>query len=92
MLYAECFTLVEHITQCAHLHSATSGSPDDCGFALNGLNADGTIPAGEPVIFNNPGNPICTDQGDLSLVDASASTGALCYNFFLDEGTKLFAS
>ena len=95
MLYAESFTLVEHITQCAHLNSATSGSPEaGCGFALNGRDANGNLLA--PILFViDAAGTVCTDSGDPSLVDTGAGgdgIGMLCYNYFVDEGTQIFQS
>lgn len=86
MLYAESFTLVEHISQCAHLNSATQGDPDNCAFCLNG-------PGTTPAIFTE-NVAACTDK---YLASDFPGTGDLnvqgyCYNQFLDEGTLLMQS
>ncbi|MBQ9044404.1 MAG: hypothetical protein IJ112_00460 [Oscillospiraceae bacterium] len=88
MLYAESFTLTEHITSCSRLHSAVNlGDPDNgCGYSLNGPNP-GT---NDPILFvMDITGSSCTDAGDLSLVERG---GAICYNFFMDEGTLMFGS
>lgn len=91
MLYAETFELTEHITQCAHLNSATIGDPNNCGFALNGRDAQGNLIA--PVLFTVGTVSVCTDNGDPSLVDGGdPGSGVLCYNYFVDEGTMMFQS
>ena len=86
MLFAERFALVEHISQCAHLNSATSGDPDNCAFYLNG-------PENPPAIFTTPEN-LCTDiysAADYPGTGDKKPTG-YCYNYFLDEGTLLMHS
>lgn len=88
MLYAEHFVLNEHITACSRLHSALFANWNQCGYALNGLDADGT-PLPGPVLFTGEITQ-CSDAGDPELVDAPG--GGLCYNFFMDEGTLMFGS
>ncbi len=89
-LFAESFTLVEHISACSNLHSALSGTPQACGFSLNGPNPG----ANDPILFLE--TPPCTDIGDLGLFDPKPggeyAGGVLCYNYFMDEGTTLFGS
>ena len=85
-LFAESFELVEHISACSLLHSAIGASDPNqgCGYSLNGPDY-GT---GDPILFLTNISEICTDLGDLSLVDS----GAICYNYFMDEGTLMFGS
>ena len=87
-LYAESFALVEHITQCSHLHSALSADWQNCAYALNGIGEDGE-PLPGPVLFSESVTA-CTDMGDTELVGAPG--GGICYDFFMDEGTLMFAS
>lgn len=86
MLYAERFELLEHISACAHMNSATTGDPDNCAYSLNG-------PGTTPAIFTEAVND-CTDK---YLATDWPGTGDLkptgyCYNKFMDEGTILMHS
>ena len=84
--YTERFQLIEHISACNILHSAINASDpqNGCGYSLNGPNPG----IDDPILFLMDKGVTCTDQGDLDQVDV----GGVCYNYFMDEGTRMFGS
>ena len=86
-LYAESFELTEHISACNILHSAIGFSDPNnaCGYSLNAFEPG----ENDPILFiMDIDGTRCTDAGDMSQVEV----GGLCYNYFMDEGTRMFGS